>query len=68
MAALHSDRGRLKFNRRAATEMLHLAADTMEEAKELHDSLEKCYIPAMNYEKINKTTTEVVKSIMKDIE
>ena len=68
MQALHSDRGRLKFNRRATTEMLYLAADTMEEAKEVHDTLEKCYISAMHYEELNKTTEAVVKSIILNVE
>ncbi len=41
---------RLRFNRRATEELLDGAYHNLKEAKEVHDSMEKYYIDAMNFE------------------
>lgn len=63
MAAFHEDRGRLNFNRKAANELLNLAADSLLEAKTVHDELEDCYIRAMDFEKINRYTEALIKTV-----
>ena len=66
--ALHEERLRLSYNRRAAGDLISAAADTLSEAKALHDELEKCYISAMDFELLNRETEEIVQKILKQIE
>ncbi len=63
MKALHLHRDRLNFNRRAATEMLSLATDSLMDAKAIHDALEKCYIDCMDFERLNKVTESLAVKI-----
>ncbi len=53
---LHQSKNRIKFNKRLADELLNSAYFTLSEAKKVHDELEKHYINAMNFEKLNKFT------------
>ena len=53
---LHQSKNRIKFNRRTADELLQSAYFTLNEAKKVHDELEKHYINAMNFEKLNNFT------------
>lgn len=49
---LHLSRERLKFNKKAAKELLLSAAGALNGAKRVHDRLEDYYIKAMNFEKL----------------
>lgn len=49
---LHLSRERLKFNKKAAKELLLSAAGALNGAKQVHDKLESYYIKAMNFEKL----------------
>ena len=51
---LHQSKNRIKFNRKTADELLQSAYFTLKQAKTVHDELEKHYINAMNFEKLNK--------------
>ncbi len=53
---LHQSKNRTKFNKRLADELLQSAYFTLSEAKKVHDELEKHYINAMNFEKLNNFT------------
>lgn len=50
---IHQSKNRIKFNKRLADELLNSAYFTLSEAKKVHDELEKYYIEAMNFEKLN---------------
>lgn len=63
MAKFHGERARVNFNRKAAFEFLNLAADTLSDAKAVHDKLEALYIKAMDYNKLN----EIAKRLIADI-
>lgn len=60
---LSSYKARLAFSRKAAKELLDEAVCALKIAKSVHDELEKCYIDAMDYEKIS----EIGKSLSKRI-
>ena len=49
---LHLSRERLKFNKKAAKELLISAANTLSQAKGVHDRLESYYIKAMNFDRL----------------
>ena len=49
---LHLSRERLKFNKKAAKELLISAAEALSGAKRVHDKLESYYIKAMDFRKI----------------
>ena len=49
---LHLSRERLKFNKKAAKELLLSAAEALGGAKRVHDKLEGYYIKAMNFQKL----------------
>lgn len=53
---IHQSKNRIKFNKRLADELLNSAYFTLSEAKKVHDELEKYYINAMNFEKLNNFT------------
>ncbi len=53
---LHQSKNRIKFNKRLSEELLDSAYFTLSEAKKVHDELEKHYINAMNFEKLNEFT------------
>lgn len=50
---LHLNKKRIKHNNRLSNELLNSAYLTLREAKNVHDQLEKYYINAMNFEKLN---------------
>lgn len=60
LPALRLKKQRLTFNRRAARELLQGAAELLAEAKTVHDALEKYYIAAMDFDKVNKMTDTVL--------
>ncbi len=53
---LHQSKKRIKFNQRLSDELLDSAYFTLSEAKKVHDELEKHYINAMDFEKLNNFT------------
>ena len=53
-------RNRLNFNKKAAKELLEIAAATLLNAKASHDALEKFYVDAMNFEEYNKNAAKIV--------
>ena len=53
---LHQSKNRIKFNKRLADELLNSAYFALSEAKKVHDELERHYINAMNFEKLNNFT------------
>ncbi len=55
---------RIKFALREAHRLINEASKCMKEAKEVHDRLESCYIPAMDFEKVES----VLKTVLDEIE
>ncbi len=53
MRLLHNSKNRIKFNTKTANELLNSAYYTLNEAKSVHDELEKHYINAMDFKKLN---------------
>lgn len=56
-------RQKLSFNKKAADEMISEAVASLRQAKKIHDELEKIYISAMDFEKldeIKKKTLEMI--------
>ena len=62
-SALHSEKPHLNFNRRATADMLLSAAEILSEAKAVHDRLESLYIEAMDFQKLNLFTEELILKI-----
>ncbi len=56
-------RNRLRFTSRARDEMLAEALKRLQEAKALHDELEKYYIDAMNFTALNKYGEKLIAEI-----
>ncbi len=54
---------RLKYNSKTARVLLNSAADTLKLVKSVHDDLEKLYINAMNYEKLDAFTESFKKGL-----
>ena len=54
---------RLKYNKKAANELLNSAVDTLKLAKKVHDDLEKFYIDAIDYNKLDNFTNEFLEKI-----
>ena len=55
----------LSFNRKAIRELLVSGCETLYEAKQIHDKLEKYYISAMNFEKLTAFAENFSKKIFK---
>lgn len=53
MADLHKKRQRIIFNKRVCRELLDTAAQTLSEAKSLHDVIEQFYINIMDFDALN---------------
>ena len=51
---------RLRFNRRAAEELLEAASRSLRRAKNLHDLIEKEYGAAIDFEKLEQVTQETL--------
>ena len=60
MAQLHEHRQRTFFSRRVARELISAACSTLNEAKAVHDELEKYYISAMNFKALTDFAEEFV--------
>lgn len=60
---LRENRKRISSNRKAATQMISQAQTLLEEAKSLHDELEGYYIQAMDYEKLDALTEQVLERV-----
>lgn len=54
---------RMSFNRAAYDLMLHQAYDALNEAKTLHDKLERCYIDAMNFDRLSEMRTRTIAAL-----
>lgn len=61
--SLRAHKARLAFCRKAAAELTDEAVIALKEAKEIHDELENCYIPAMDYGKIENIRNELFERI-----
>lgn len=57
---LKDHRARLLFDRKAKDELLNEAVSHLEKAKAIHDDLEKYYIEAMDFERMNRDTEELL--------
>ncbi|MDO5602612.1 MAG: hypothetical protein Q4G07_07565 [Oscillospiraceae bacterium] len=56
-------RQRLRFNRKAAAELLRQASLLQAEAKENHDKLEKYYIEAVDFTALDKVAKELIQEL-----
>lgn len=61
--SLRNIRPRLKFDRRAANEMIDSAVKCITEAKAIHDQIEKYYINAIDFAIVDKITQDVIAKI-----
>ena len=57
-------RARLRFNERAATELLDQAVALMAQAKSCHDELETYYRAAVDFAEVEKVTEETIKAML----
>ncbi len=62
-AVLSRHKNRLAFNNRSENEMVSGAVGCLIKAKATHDRLEKYYISAMDFERMNKYTEKLVEEI-----
>lgn len=63
LPALRLKKQRLTFNRRAARELLQGAAELLAEAKAVHDALEKYYMAAMDFQKVDQMADRVLSEL-----
>lgn len=61
--SLASHRETLRFNKRAADELLSEAISVIAKAKQVHDELEAYYINAMDFSKVGEITAKIVNEI-----
>ena len=61
---LKAHRARLLFDKKAKNELLSEAVSHLEKAKEIHDELEKYYIEAMEFGKMNADTESFINKII----
>lgn len=54
---------RLKMNKTAAKDLTGEAVRTIQAAKKIHDEIEKFYISAMNFDKLNMITERIISGI-----
>lgn len=62
---LKGKKKRLTFNRKAAAQMVTQAETLLKEAKGIHDELESYYIGAMDFDKLNALTAQLIKKLKK---
>lgn len=55
---------RLLFNKKAASGMIQEAVRLLKNAKNTHDSMERYYIEAMDFEKLNKFTDNLIDTVL----
>lgn len=60
---LKSRKIRIRFALRGAKNLIDEASSCMKEAKKVHDELEKCYIPAMDFSLVDEKTEKILKEI-----
>lgn len=65
LSALRSLRSRLKFDRRAADEMIDSSVMKITEAKQVHDQIETHYIAAVDFEVTNRITENLINEIFR---
>ena len=62
---ISAHKARLSFAKMAANELMNEAICSLKIAKSIHDDLEKCYIDAMDFDKINDIAAELIEKIWK---
>ncbi len=55
---------RLEFNKKASSQFLDEAIKLLVKAKSVHDELESYYIDAMDFEKLNRKTEEIINNVI----
>lgn len=60
---LSGNKEKIKFNRKAISELLGAAADSLKCAKENHDKIEKHYVEAMDFGALENYTTQLLNEI-----
>ena len=63
VAALHGKRQRLAFNRRAVSDLIDGACQTLARAKSLHDELEALYAPGMDFSALDGMAESLIAEI-----
>lgn len=63
MDSLKKHKYTIGFNNRAGDELLYEAVSILEQAKEIHDDLEKYYVAAMDFEKVGNKTQSIIESL-----
>ena len=53
----------ISYNENMTSELINKASHTILNAKKLHDELEKCYIPYMNFEMVDKEYENLIKAL-----
>ena len=64
MDAVHEHRCRLKFNRRAAAQLIDESVSLLKNAKAVHDKLEKFYIPAMDFTQVDALADKLTQDLL----
>ena len=64
VTALHKNREKITFNRRIYKELLIGAVNSLKEAKQIHDAIEKYYIGIMDFSHFEEIAQKVSKSIL----
>lgn len=62
---LAAHRQKLAFNRKASDEMISEAAAALSQAKKIHDELERIYISAMDFDKLDLIKKQTLNRILK---
>ena len=65
LADMSAHKPRLTFAKKAANELMNEAVCSLKIAKGIHDDLEKCYVDAMNFEKISAIADSLTERIWK---
>lgn len=61
-------RPRLSFNRRAVYELLGGAVELLDQAKQLHDHIERYYMDAMDFEEIDRMTGKLIDELLQRVQ
>ena len=64
---LKSHKYRIAFNRKAAKELKSVAISCLSEAKGIHDQIEKIYVDAANFDKVNAMSDRTIQSILEKL-
>lgn len=62
---LSQKKQRLSFNKKACDDLTSEAVLALSNAKDIHDDIEKYYISAMNFDKVNSLTEKLINTIKK---